>query len=93
MLVRGQFAPVLGKICMDQVMLDVTDIPGVQPGDLVTVAGRDGENQITFDELAVLSDTINYDRTCSLAPRIPRVYLRHGKIVEVRDYLTPRVKG
>ena len=92
MLIRGQFAPVLGKICMDQVMLDVTDIPGVEAGDLVTVAGRDGENQITFDQLAALSDTINYDRTCSLAPRIPRVYLQGGRIVEVRDYLTPRVR-
>ena len=92
MLIRGQFAPVLGKICMDQVMLDVTHIPGVQAGDLVTVAGRDGEQQITFDELAALSDTINYDRTCSLAPRIPRVYLRHGQVAAVRDYLTCRVR-
>lgn len=90
MLIRGQYARVLGKICMDQTMVDVTDIPGVQAGDPVVVAGRDGDNWVTFDELAVLSDTINYDRTCALAARVPRVYFQGGQVVEVRDYLTCR---
>ena len=86
-LIHGQKAKVLGKICMDQIIVDVTDIPGVKPGDPVTLIGTDGENVITADEMADVAGTINYDITCGLSRRVPRVYTRGGKIVQVVDHL------
>lgn len=86
MLVRGQFADVIGTVCMDQLMLDVTHIEDVAAGDLVTVVGRDGENELTFDELADLSRTIHYERVCAVGKRVPRVYRRGGEDIGVMDY-------
>ena len=86
-LVKGQKAKVLGKICMDQIIVDVTDIPGVKPGDPVTLIGTDGENTITATEMAEAAGTINYDITCGLSRRVPRVYTKNGKIVEIVDHL------
>lgn len=65
MLVNGHFAPIVGNICMDQCMLDVTDIEGVQEGDTVTVVGKDGKNIISIDDIAELCGTINYEVLCS----------------------------
>ena len=73
-LVRGKRAPIVGLICMDMTMFDVTDIPGVQVGDQVTVIGRQGEEAIQADELAEQSGTIPYETLCGIGPRIPRVY-------------------
>ena len=73
-LVRGKRAPIVGLICMDMTMVDVTDIPGVQVGDQVTVIGRQGEEAIQADELAEQSGTIPYETLCGIGPRIPRVY-------------------
>lgn len=86
-LIKGQKAKVLGKICMDQIIVDVTDIPGVKPGDPVTLIGTDGDNTITADEMAEIAGTINYDITCGLSRRVPRAYTRNGKIVQVVDHL------
>ena len=74
MLVCGQYAPVIGRVCMDYLMLDVTHIDGVSVGDIVTVVGTDGENTITLDEIAEGSGTINYERACLIGKRVPRVY-------------------
>ncbi|MGI5895053.1 MAG: alanine racemase [Candidatus Merdivicinus sp.] len=84
-LIRGKRAPVIGNVCMDQLMVDVSHIPEVQVEDLVTLAGRDGKEEITFSELADLAGTIHYELLCLVGKRVPRVYLRHGKVVEVRD--------
>lgn len=86
MLVRGHRAPIIGRVCMDQVMLDVTDIPGVCEGDPVTVIGRDGENEITAEEVAALAGSFNYELLCDLGKRIPRVYFRHGEMIGSKDY-------
>jgi len=75
MLLHGRRAPVIGNICMDQLMLDVTEIPGVQMGDEVTVAGRDGDEEVTFAQLAELIGTIPYELVCQVSRRVPRVYL------------------
>lgn len=87
MLVRGQRARVLGNVCMDQLMLDVSHIPEVRMGDTVTVVGRDGEERVTFGELAALTGSIPYELMCLIGRRVPRVYLRDGKEIAVVDYL------
>lgn len=75
-LIRGKRANIVGRVCMDQVMVDVTDIPDVCRGDEVTVIGRDGSDCISFDEFASLSGTINYESICDIGKRVPRVYIR-----------------
>ena len=74
-LIRGHRAPILGRVCMDQFMADVTDVPGVQDGDTVTLVGRDGDDEITVDELAELSGRFPYEFVCDIGKRVPRVYL------------------
>ncbi len=88
MLVRGRRARIAGRVCMDQVMLDVSDIPGVREGDTVTVIGNDGGESVTADELAALADTISYEIVCGIATRVPRVYLEGGNVTGSLDYLT-----
>lgn len=86
-LIRGKKAPILGRVCMDQFMVDISEIPGVMEGDKVTLLGVDGTERITAEELGELSGRFNYEFVCDLGKRIPRVYRQHGEITEVRDYL------
>ena len=72
-LIRGQRAKVLGRICMDQLMIDVTDIPDAREGDVVTLFGRNGGEEITADEIAEKIGTIGYEIVCGISPRVPRV--------------------
>ena len=74
-LIRGQKAPILGRVCMDQFMVDITDINGACAGDKVTLIGRDGEEEISANELGDLSGRFNYELVCDLSKRIPRVYI------------------
>ncbi len=74
-LVRGQRATQVGNICMDMCMIDVTDIPAAEPGDVVTVFGRDGDAVIPIEEQAAPAGTISYEVLCSVSHRVPRVYL------------------
>ncbi|MCX7895906.1 MAG: alanine racemase [Thermoanaerobaculum sp.] len=71
-LVRGSRAPVLGRVCMNITMVDVTDIPEVGEGDLATLLGQDGEERLTAEELAELAGTINYEILARLSPSLPR---------------------
>ena len=80
-LIRGKRAPILGRVCMDQFMADVTEIPEAEEGDLVTLIGRDREEQITMEELGELSGRFNYELACDLGSRIPRVYMEQGRIM------------
>ena len=73
-LVHGEYAPILGRICMDQFMVDVTDIDGVSEGDVVTLIGRDGENSISVEEVAGMSHSFNYEYVCGISSRVPRKY-------------------
>lgn len=86
-LVRGQRVPIVGRVCMDQLMLDVTGVEGVKEGDLVTAFGIDGGGCIPVDELADKMGTINYELICRMARRVPRVYRRGGKAITHTDYL------
>ena len=89
MLVCGRRARVVGRVCMDQLMLDVTDIPEARDGATVTIFGRDEQNGITVDELAGLYGTINYEMVCLVGKRVPRIYLRDGKPVGQLNYICP----
>lgn len=73
-LVHGKKAPICGRVCMDQFMVDVTDIPEAKEGDEVTLLGKDGELTITMEELGQLSGRFNYEFACLITPRVPRVY-------------------
>jgi alanine racemase len=87
-LVNGQYAPVVGSICMDQCMVDVTDVTGeISVGDEVVLIGRQGENEIRADEIANLIGTIPYEIVCVIGKRIPRVYFKDGQVVNVLNYL------
>ena len=72
---------------MDQLMVDVTHIPGVAFGDKVTLIGRDGDDRITVEELGTLSGRFNYEFLCGIGRRVPRYYLQNGKIVQQVNYL------
>ena len=85
-LIHGKRARILGRVCMDQFMVDVTDILEAAEGDEVTLIGRDGENQITMEYLGELSGRFNYELACDLGKRIPRVYVKQGRIVAFKDY-------
>ena len=86
-LIRGKKAPILGRICMDQMMVDVTDIPGVKVGDRVTLVGTDGEETITMEAISALADSFNYEFVCGISRRVPRQYVQHGKPIRSVHYL------
>lgn len=85
-LIRGKKAPIVGRVCMDQFMVDVTEIDGVSFGDSVTLIGTDGNETITVEDLSALSGRFNYEFICDLGKRIPRVYVKNGEILEQVDY-------
>lgn len=85
-LVHGRRAPICGRICMDQFMVDVTDIPEAAEGDTVTLVGTDGAETITMEGIGELSGRFNYEFACDLGKRIPRVYKNGGEIVQAKDY-------
>lgn len=85
-LIRGKKAPILGRVCMDQFMVDVTDIDAVTFQDRVTLVGTDGGEELPVEVLSDLSGRFNYEFVCDLGKRIPREFIRNGKVVEQMDY-------
>lgn len=79
-LIRGRRAPILGRVCMDQFMVDVTAIPEAAEGDEVTLIGRDGAEELTMEEIGALSGRFNYELVCDLGKRIPRIYYKDGRV-------------
>ena len=82
-LIRGRRAPLIGRVCMDQFVVDASGIPDVQQDDEVVLVGRQGEERISAEEVAGLAGTINYEVTTSLLPRVARVYLRGGEAIQI----------
>ena len=78
-LIRGQKAPIIGRVCMDQFMVDVTDIPEVKHGDEVTLIGKDGEEFISIETFGDLSGRFSYEFACDISKRVPRVYIKDGR--------------
>lgn len=87
-LVHGKKAPILGRICMDQMMIDITDIPEADYLSSVTLIGSEASMEITVEELGDISGEFNYEFICGLGKRIPRNYVRDGEVVEQVDYFT-----
>lgn len=85
-LICGKRAPILGRVCMDQFMVDVENIPEAKEGTEVTLIGKEGEDRITMEELGALSGRFNYEFACNLGKRIPRVYVKNGRVTDTRDY-------
>jgi len=82
-LVRGRRAPIRGRVCMDQFVVEVSDIAGVRQDDEVVLVGRQGDEALPAEEVAGWAETINYEVVTGLLPRVPRVYLRGGEVVPV----------
>lgn len=85
-LIHGKSAPIVGRVCMDQFMVDVTNIPDVIEGDMVTLIGQDGDESISIEEVANLVGSFNYELVCDIGKRVPRVYYKEGKKVGTADY-------
>ena len=86
-IIKGQSAPIVGRVCMDQFMVDVTCIEGVKQGDAVTLMGKEGEEFISCEELSGLAGSFNYEFVCNISKRVPRVYYKDGEIVDVVTYV------
>ena len=82
-LIRGKRAPIIGRVCMDQFMVDVTDIDDVSISDKVTLIGFDGAEHISMEELGDISGRFNYELACDIGKRMPRVYRKNGEVVEI----------
>lgn len=86
-LIHGRRAPIIGRVCMDQFMVDVTDMPQVSVGDVVTLIGQDGEETLSVEEISEMAGSFNYEFVCDVSRRVPRVYMKNGKPVSVVNYL------
>ena len=86
-LIRGLYAPIIGRICMDQFMVDVTGIDGVETRAEVTLVGQDGDQRISVEEVASEAGSFNYEFVCGISKRVPRVYMQHGKMKKAVEYL------
>lgn len=85
-LINGKKACILGRVCMDQMMVDVSEIPEADTGTEVTIIGSDGAEAISVESLASLCDKFPYELVCDLSKRIPRIYVRGGMVVGIKDY-------
>ena len=88
-LVHGKRCPIVGRICMDQLMVDLGDITDAKIGDEAVIIGKQGDEEITANELAKLNSTINYEIICDIGARVPRIYFEGGKESAVLDYICP----
>ncbi|WP_426350124.1 alanine racemase [Alloiococcus sp. CFN-8] len=86
-IVGGKLVPVVGRICMDQCMLDITDVPSLKVGDEVILLGEDKGVHFNAEDIADLLGTINYEVLCMLGSRVPRVYIKDGKVLKIRNYI------
>lgn len=81
-IINGHYAPIIGNVCMDQMMVDVTNIPDAKDGDSVIIMGSDGKNTVSAEELANIASTINYEIVCDVGKRVPRVYVKNGEVIK-----------
>ncbi|MBQ9983428.1 MAG: alanine racemase [Lachnospiraceae bacterium] len=87
MLVHGEYAPIVGRVCMDQTMIDVSHIPDVKVGDEVVLVGLQGDKRLYVEELAAMSESFNYEFVCDVNRRVPRIYYLNGERVGEKNYL------
>lgn len=89
-LIRGKRAPILGRVCMDQMLVDVTDIPEVTAGDEVVLLGSSGSETISAETIAAAAGSFNYEQVCDLSHRVSRVYYLDGQKIDTVNYLLGR---
>lgn len=92
-LIHGKKAPILGRVCMDQFMVDVTGIPETVEWDRVTLVGRDGDEYLPMELLAELCGGFRYEIPCVLGKRVPRVYIKDGRVIGTKDYFDDVYRG
>lgn len=86
-IIKGRFAPIVGRICMDMCMVDVTDIDDVKVGDEAIIMGEENGIKYNADDIADHIGTINYEILCAVSKRVPRVFVKDGRVVEIRNYI------
>jgi len=85
-VIRGQFAPVIGRVCMDQILVDVTQIEGVRENDDVYLVGGTADTSVSIEDIAKIMQTINYEVICLIGKRVPRIYVKDNEVVDMIDY-------
>ncbi|MDR1905869.1 MAG: alanine racemase, partial [Clostridiales bacterium] len=86
-IINGEYAPILGRVCMDQFMVDVTDIPNVDIGTQAVIIGEQNGKKITVEELADAAYSFNYEFVCGVGQRVPRIYYKDGKLHRRVNYI------
>ncbi len=91
-LIHGKRCRILGRVCMDQMMVDVSHVPEAKLEDQVTLVGRNGNEHISVEELAALAHSFNYEFVCGIARRVPRVYFRDDEPLKIVKYLDQKIE-
>lgn len=86
-IINGQYAPIVGRVCMDQFMVDVTDVDGAELDSAVTLVGKDGDAELSMEEVSNAAYSFNYELPCRIARRVPRTYYKDGKFVKATNYM------
>ena len=86
-IINGQYAPIVGRVCMDQFMVDVTDIDGAELDSIVTLVGKDGDAELSMEEVSNAAYSFNYELPCRVARRVPRTYYKDGKFIKATNYM------
>lgn len=86
-IINGQYAPIVGRVCMDQFMVDVTDVDGAELDSTVTLVGKDGDAELSMEEVSNAAYSFNYELPCRVARRVPRTYYKDGKFIKATNYM------
>lgn len=86
-IINGQYAPIVGRVCMDQFMVDVTDVDGAKLDSVVTLVGKDGGAELSMEEVSNAAYSFNYELPCRVARRVPRTYYKDGKFIKATNYM------
>lgn len=86
-IINGQYAPIVGRVCMDQFMVDVTDVDGAELDSIVTLIGKDGDAELSMEEVSNAAYSFNYELPCRVARRVPRTYYKDGKFIKATNYM------
>lgn len=86
-IINGQYAPIVGRVCMDQFMVDVTDVDGAELDSIVTLLGKDGDAELSMEEVSNAAYSFNYELPCRVARRVPRTYYKDGKFIKATNYM------
>ena len=86
-IINGQYAPIVGRVCMDQFMVDVTNVDGAELDSTVTLVGKDGDAELSMEEVSNSAYSFNYELPCRVARRVPRTYYKDGEFIKSTNYM------